>query len=102
MLDEIRKLLGKDWTDTLDLIRATLKSDIRLLDATNESILSSGGKRVRPMLSLLVARACGSFAGKALPRTASVLPPRRSYFTMRHSFMMMSLTAVPREGESRP
>ena len=68
MLDEIRKLLGKDWTDTLDLIRATLKSDIRLLDATNESILSSGGKRVRPMLSLLVARACGSFAGKALPK----------------------------------
>ncbi len=36
-----------------------LQSDIELLDATNRSLLSQGGKRLRPMLSLLAAGACG-------------------------------------------
>lgn len=58
MLDRIKELLGKDWTDTVELIRSSLKSDIELLDCTNSAILSTGGKMLRPMMSLLVARAC--------------------------------------------
>lgn len=58
MLDKIKLLLGQDWTGTQELIHSSLKSDIDLLDQTNEAILSTGGKRLRPMLSLLVARAC--------------------------------------------
>ncbi len=62
-LQEIKAFLGKDWTDTDALIRLSLKSDIDLLDKTNEAILSHSGKQLRPLVSLLVARACGG--GKA-------------------------------------
>lgn len=62
-LDEIRKFLGKDWKETDGLIRSSLKSDIDLLNATNETILGHAGKQLRPIVSLLVARACGG--GKA-------------------------------------
>ena len=58
MLGEIKAFLGEDWTRTLERIRFPLNSDISLLNSTNEAILSTGGKRLRPMLSLLVARAC--------------------------------------------
>ncbi len=54
----IRDYLGSDWTEVQELVSKTLKSDIDLLDATNRVILSHGGKQLRPMLSLLVARAC--------------------------------------------
>lgn len=50
--------LGKDWDKVSALMRDSLKSDIGLLDSTNESILAHGGKMLRPMLSLLVAKAC--------------------------------------------
>lgn len=58
MLDRIKTLLGSDWTRTIGLIQSALKSDIDLLDRTNASILSNGGKQMRPLISLLVARAC--------------------------------------------
>ncbi len=58
-LEEIRSFLGKDWTDTDAQIRTSLGSDIDLLNVTNEAILSNSGKQLRPMVSLLVARACG-------------------------------------------
>ena len=41
-----------------DRVRAALQSDIRLLNTANESVLSHGGKRVRPRLALLCARVC--------------------------------------------
>lgn len=58
MLERIKSLLGKDWTDVSDLIRSSLRSDIDLLDSTNAAILSHGGKQLRPLMSLLVARSC--------------------------------------------
>ena len=57
-LEEVRTFLGKDWEDTDALIRSSLESDIDLLNATNTAILSHGGKQLRPLVSLLVARAC--------------------------------------------
>ena len=57
-LEEVKTFLGKDWTDTDSLIRSSLKSDIELLDSTNTAILSHSGKQLRPLISLLVARAC--------------------------------------------
>ena len=41
------------------LLETSLGSDIALLDATNRSLLSQGGKRIRPGLTLLAAGACG-------------------------------------------
>ena len=65
MLERIKSLLGQDWTDTLGLIKSLLKSDIDLLDSTNAAILSHGGKQLRPLMSLLIARACSG--GKVSP-----------------------------------
>lgn len=39
-----------------------LNCDIELLNVTNKEILSHGGKKIRPMLALLVARACSGGA----------------------------------------
>ena len=57
-LDEIRAFLGEDWIGTDRLIRSSLESDIDLLNITNNAILSHGGKQMRPIISLLIARAC--------------------------------------------
>lgn len=62
-LNEIKRFLGTDWERTQYHIEQSLKSDITLLDSTNRMILSNSGKQLRPMLSLLVARACSK--GKA-------------------------------------
>ena len=55
----ILEYLGEDWTGVEALIRSSLYSDISLLKQTNETILAHSGKMLRPMLSLLMARACG-------------------------------------------
>ena len=57
-LNEIKDYLDQDWKMTANYIEDSLKSDIDLLDKTNRSILSHSGKQLRPLISLLVARAC--------------------------------------------
>ena len=56
---EAKAFLAGPMEEVDALLAASLKSDIALLDATNRSLLSQGGKRLRPMLSLLAAGACG-------------------------------------------
>ena len=69
----IREYLGQDWSAVQERIASALESDIHLLNATNGSILSNSGKQMRPMLSLIVARACsqGSPACDATVRYAA-------------------------------
>lgn len=54
----IKEYLGVDWLAVQNQIASSLKSDIGLLNATNNSILSHSGKQLRPMLTLLMAKAC--------------------------------------------
>ena len=56
----ILEYLGDDWVRTGTLICSSLDSDIDLLNWTNAFIIDHGGKQLRPMLSLLMARACSS------------------------------------------
>lgn len=42
-----------------DLIQRRLQSDVVLVNQLSTYIINSGGKRLRPMLALLMARACG-------------------------------------------
>lgn len=74
-IKSIREYLGmeQDWEAVQNRISSVLQSDIDLLNATNSSILSHSGKQMRPMLALLVARACteGSPAGDATIRYAA-------------------------------
>ena len=56
---EIKEYLSAPMGEVSALLEESLRSDIALLDATNRSLLSQGGKQLRPILSLLAAGACG-------------------------------------------
>lgn len=52
---EITTYLGGPWQSVLGYIREAVRSDVPLLQQTNDGILAHGGKLVRPMTSLLTA-----------------------------------------------
>ena len=54
----IHEYLGENWLAVKGRIHGALHSDIKLLNSTNESILSNSGKQLRPLLALLLARMC--------------------------------------------
>lgn len=54
----IKDFLKEDLDKVNNLMATSLSTDIELLDKTNRAILSHNGKQVRPVLTLLVARAC--------------------------------------------
>ena len=58
-ITDIKTFLAAPMAEVSALMDESLKSDIALLDATNRSLLSQGGKMMRPVLSLLAAGACG-------------------------------------------
>ncbi len=58
-LDEIRELAAGDMAEVNRLIGDRLSSDVVLINQLAHHIVNSGGKRVRPMVVLLAARACG-------------------------------------------
>jgi octaprenyl-diphosphate synthase len=58
-LDPIRALVADDMAAVDALIRRRLDSDVVLVRQVAEYIIASGGKRLRPVLVLLAAGACG-------------------------------------------
>ena len=58
-LPAIQALAGPDMAAVDALIRARLASDVVLINQVAEYIVNAGGKRLRPMLLLLSARALG-------------------------------------------
>jgi len=58
-LDPIRALVADDMAAVDALIRRRLDSDVVLVRQVAEYIVGSGGKRLRPVLVLLAAGACG-------------------------------------------
>lgn len=54
----IKDFLKEDLDKVNKLMGSSLSTDIELLDKTNRAILLHNGKQVRPVLTLLVARAC--------------------------------------------
>ncbi len=57
--DEVRVLAEADMRSVDELIRRSLQSDVVLVSQVSEYIVTSGGKRLRPLLVLLAARALG-------------------------------------------
>lgn len=57
-IKQVKEFVGGDWTSVQERIESALRSDITLLNKTNESILSHSGKQLRPLLNILFARAC--------------------------------------------
>ena len=57
-IKKVREFVEADWQAVQERISGSLHSDISLLDMTNASILSNSGKQMRPLLTVLFARAC--------------------------------------------
>jgi len=58
-IDDIRTLVSDDLAAVDRRIRERLHSEVALVDQVSSYIIGSGGKRLRPLLVLLVARAAG-------------------------------------------
>lgn len=58
-IDSVRELLSADMAGVNALIHSSLHSDVALINQLSNYIINSGGKRLRPMLVLLAANACG-------------------------------------------
>ena len=58
-IDAVRGLVAADWRAVDDEIRSQLASDVVLVNQVAQYIIHSGGKRLRPLIVLLSARAAG-------------------------------------------
>jgi octaprenyl-diphosphate synthase len=58
-IEKIRSLVAADFTAVDALVKKRLHSEVALVDRVASYIIHSGGKRLRPLLVLLCARACG-------------------------------------------
>ena len=58
-LNDVNRLAAPDMRAVDALIRESLKSDVALVSQVSEYIVTSGGKRLRPLIVLLAARALG-------------------------------------------
>jgi len=58
-LDDVLALTAEDRAAVDELITRRLRSDIVLVNQISQYIIGSGGKRLRPLLHLLAARAAG-------------------------------------------
>ena len=58
-ISSVQELLSKEMAGVNTLIHSSLHSDVALINQLSNYIINSGGKRLRPMLVLLAANACG-------------------------------------------
>ena len=68
----IRRLIADDLTATDALILDRLSSDVVLINQVGHYIINSGGKRLRPMIVLLAARALGYTGSRHIDLAAIV------------------------------
>ncbi len=71
-IDDIRRLVRSDSEAVDHLIMDRLRSDVALINELGRYIINSGGKRLRPLLVLLAARACG-YQGQAHIELSAVI-----------------------------
>lgn len=58
-IQSIYSLIQDDMTAVDELIQQRLQSDVALINQLGFYIINSGGKRLRPAIAILAARACG-------------------------------------------
>ncbi len=69
---DIQRLAAEDMAAVNDLIRRRLASDVALVNQISEHIIAAGGKRLRPMLVILAARALGH-GGPGVHQLAAII-----------------------------
>ncbi len=70
--DAIAALADDDMQAVNHLIESSLKSDVALVSQVSQYIVMSGGKRLRPLIVLLAARALG-YQGEQHVRAAAII-----------------------------
>ncbi len=70
--DDVAALADDDMEAVNRLIRKSLESDVPLVSQVSEYIVMSGGKRLRPLIVLLAARALG-YDGNQHVRAATII-----------------------------
>ncbi len=68
----VLELTRDDMRAVDELIRSSLESDVALVSQVSQYIVMSGGKRLRPLLVLLAARALG-YSGEQHVRSAAII-----------------------------
>ncbi|MFO7306784.1 MAG: octaprenyl diphosphate synthase [Gammaproteobacteria bacterium] len=58
--ESVKALVGDDLQEVDRVIRQRLASDVVLINQVAEYIIGAGGKRLRPLVVVVVARACGA------------------------------------------
>ena len=71
-IDQVIALADADMRAVNALIRESLASDVALVSQVSEYIIMSGGKRLRPLIVLLAARALG-YTGDQHIRAATII-----------------------------
>ena len=71
-MDNIKALCSDDLSATNKLIQKNLKSDVHLISQVSKYIIRSGGKRLRPILVLLAAKAL-NYRGKKHINAAAII-----------------------------
>lgn len=71
-IDRIRALVHDDFIAVNNLIIDKIQSDVGLIQDLSKHIVESGGKRLRPLLLLLTAHACGYEGSKHIPLAAMI------------------------------
>jgi octaprenyl-diphosphate synthase len=71
-IEKIRSLVAADFTAVDALIARRLHSEVALVDRVANYIIHAGGKRLRPLLVLLCARACG-YKGEQHVEAAAII-----------------------------
>ena len=71
-LQQVRDLVAEDLVLLDRCIIDSLRSDVALVDEVARYIVTSGGKRLRPLLVLLAARACGYQGSRHVEASAIV------------------------------
>ena len=72
-LNEIRDLVSDEWTMLDQEIEKQLSSDIELINSISQYIVESGGKRIRPLIVLLSAKACGAYDTDRVVKAAAMI-----------------------------
>ena len=58
-IKEVKIELGKDWSGYQDVLVSALNNKNAFVSKINKYLIDNAGKQLRPVLSLLAARACG-------------------------------------------
>ena len=72
MYQDIRSVVETEFLAVNDFIVEQLHSEVTLVESIGHYIVDAGGKRLRPMLTLLASKACGIDSQQHIPMAAVI------------------------------